>query len=149
MIRQDAAMPVPRFCQQIGIPSRSYTTASWPGCPRAYGRAKARWPAAAVERLEPAAAKYAAHWPAWGHRKICALMAAEGQVTSPSTVERAIAAAACSSRPEPGRPPRPGQACYAGTSTAGVSHSPSPAPTRPPRAEKLGDKPLVELLRLP
>ncbi len=36
------------------------------------------------------AAKYAEAWPAWGHRKIAALMRADGHAVSTSTVERAL-----------------------------------------------------------
>jgi putative transposase len=36
------------------------------------------------------AAKYAADWPAWGHRKIAAMMRADGLEVSASTVERAL-----------------------------------------------------------
>jgi len=43
-----------------------------------------------VEPLEPVAAKYAADWPAWGHRKIHWLMRADGVEASRSSVERAM-----------------------------------------------------------
>ncbi|KZM70438.1 hypothetical protein AWN90_03925 [Nocardia terpenica] len=43
-----------------------------------------------MERFEPIAAKYAEEWPAWGHRKIAALMRADGYEVSTSTVERAL-----------------------------------------------------------
>ncbi|MHB1877089.1 MAG: hypothetical protein ACYCPF_19785, partial [Streptosporangiaceae bacterium] len=46
--------------------------------------AKGPWPAPAVERWEPVAAKYAADWPAWGHRKIHTMMAIDGHATSVS-----------------------------------------------------------------
>ena len=91
MIRQDAAMPVSRFCTLIGIPRRTYHRQL------ARHRAgepvvKGPWPAPVVERVEPVAAKYAADWPAWGHRKIHALMAVDGHAASASTVERALRA---------------------------------------------------------
>lgn len=89
MIRQAAAMPVSRFCQITGIPRRTYhrwlakaRRGDWP--------VKGPWPAPAVERWEPVVAKYAADWPAWGHRKIHTLMAVDGHATSVSTVERAM-----------------------------------------------------------
>lgn len=89
MIRQDAAMPVSRFCTLIGIPRRTYHRQL------ARHRAgevvvKGPWPAPVVEAMEPVAAKYAADWPAWGHRKIHALMAVDGHAASASTVERAL-----------------------------------------------------------
>ncbi|WP_222721568.1 integrase core domain-containing protein [Actinomadura sp. HBU206391] len=48
------------------------------------------WPAPVVDEIEPVAAKYAADWPAWGHRKIHWLMAADGIEASASSVERAM-----------------------------------------------------------
>lgn len=89
MIRSEAAMPVSRFCQLTGIPRRTYQ--------RRLARhrsgepvVKGPWPAPAVEAIEPLAAKYAADWPAWGHRKIHAIMAAGGHHASVSAVERAM-----------------------------------------------------------
>jgi putative transposase len=82
-------MPVSRFCQLTGIPRRTYhrRLGRW----RAGGPlGKGPWPAPAVEKTEPVAAKYAADWPAWGHRKIHALMTADGHTASVSTVERAM-----------------------------------------------------------
>ncbi|WP_459642298.1 integrase core domain-containing protein [Kineococcus sp. NUM-3379] len=43
-----------------------------------------------MDAVEALAAKYAADWPAWGHRKIAALMRADGHQVSTSTVERAL-----------------------------------------------------------
>lgn len=43
-----------------------------------------------VARFEPIAAEFAEAWPAWGHRKIAALMRADGYEVSTSTVERAL-----------------------------------------------------------
>ena len=88
MIRQDAAMPISRFCALTGIPRRSYTR--WRAKAAAGNPPKGPWPAPVVEPLEPLAAKYAADWPAWGHRKIHWLMAADGHTASASSVERAL-----------------------------------------------------------
>ncbi|WP_200902555.1 integrase core domain-containing protein [Protofrankia coriariae] len=89
MIREDAAMPTARFCQLIGIPRRTY--ARWQATARADGPVgKGPWPAPVVDPLEPLAAKYAGDWPAWGHRKIHAMMAVDGHTASPSSVERAL-----------------------------------------------------------
>ncbi|MEU5885211.1 integrase core domain-containing protein [Spirillospora sp. NPDC047279] len=88
MIRQDAAMPVSRFAELIGIPRRTYTrklTKLRAGNPQ-----KGPWPAPVVDELEPVVAKYAADWPAWGHRKIHWLMTADGLELSASSVERAM-----------------------------------------------------------
>jgi putative transposase len=43
-----------------------------------------------VDAVEAVAAKYAADWPAWGHRKLAAMMRADGLAVSTSTVERAL-----------------------------------------------------------
>jgi len=51
---------------------------------------KGPWPAPVVDSVEAVSAKYAGAWPAWGHRKIAALMRADGHAVSTSTVERAL-----------------------------------------------------------
>lgn len=43
-----------------------------------------------VDRLEALAAKYAEAWPAWGHRKIAALMRGDGHQVTNSSVARAL-----------------------------------------------------------
>jgi putative transposase len=90
-LRADAGMPVSRFAVLAGIPERTY----WYRLARfrqgRHGRSvKGPWPAPAVDVVEAVAAKYAAEWPAWGHRKIAALMRADGYQVSTSTVERAL-----------------------------------------------------------
>ena len=70
MIRQDAEMPTTRFCALLGIPRRSY--ARWQARGHRHGGqapVKGPWPAPVVDWLEPVAAKYAADWPGWGHRR--------------------------------------------------------------------------------
>ena len=47
VIRQDAAMPVSRFCQLTGIPRRTYHR--WHGQCAGTGRAKGPWPAPVVD----------------------------------------------------------------------------------------------------
>ena len=88
MIRQAAAMPISRFTALLGIPRRTYTR--WMARRRAGTAPKGPWPAPAVDASEPIVEKYAQAWPAWGHRKIHALMRADGYVVSVSTVERAM-----------------------------------------------------------
>lgn len=80
-------MPVSRFTQLAGIPERTYRRR----LARLRSRAgKGPWPAPKVDAIEALAAKYAGDWPAWGHRKIAALMRADGHDVSTSTVERAL-----------------------------------------------------------
>ncbi|HEV8650219.1 MAG TPA: IS3 family transposase [Actinomycetes bacterium] len=43
-----------------------------------------------MDAIDAVAAKYAADWPAWGHRKIAAMMRADGYEVSTSTVQRAL-----------------------------------------------------------
>jgi putative transposase len=88
VIRQEAGMPVSRFCHLSGIPRRTYHR--WQANVRRTGRAKGPWPAPVVDPAEALVAKYAADWPAWGHRKIFGLMRADGHRLSKSSVERAM-----------------------------------------------------------
>jgi putative transposase len=88
VIRRQAGMPVSRFCQLTGIPRRTYHR--WQANARRTGRAKGPWPAPVVDPAEAVVAKYAADWPAWGHRKIYGLMRADGHCLSVSSVERAM-----------------------------------------------------------
>jgi putative transposase len=79
---------VSRFALLAGIPERTY----WRRLARhrAGAPAKGPWPAPKTDAVEAIAAKYAADWPAWGHRKIAAMMRADGYEVSTSTVERAL-----------------------------------------------------------
>lgn len=43
-----------------------------------------------VDRIEAVAAKYAEAWPAWGYRKIAAMMRADGHDVTNSSVQRAL-----------------------------------------------------------
>jgi putative transposase len=68
VIRRQAGMAVSRFCEVTGIPRRTYhrrQAKARVGIP-----AKGPWPAPVVDAVEALVAKYAADWPAWGHRKI-------------------------------------------------------------------------------
>lgn len=80
-------MPVSRFTTLAGIPERTYRRRL--ARLRSSEPVKGPWPAPKVDAIEALAAKYAQDWPAWGHRKIAALMRADGHQVSTSTVERA------------------------------------------------------------
>jgi len=83
-----AGLPVSRFARLAGIPERSYR---YRLARRRAGRSeRGPWPTPAVDAIEALAAKYAEAWPAWGHRKIAALMRADGHPVSTSTVQRAL-----------------------------------------------------------
>jgi len=90
MIRTDAQLSVSRFAELIGVPRRTYHYRL--ARLRAGDPAKGPWPAPVVDRIEPVVAKYAAEWPAWGHRKIRAIATADGHnVGSAASVKRAMA----------------------------------------------------------
>ena len=90
MIRTDAGCTVSRFAELVGVPRRSYHARL--ARHRAGDVAKGPWPAPQVDRIEPAVAKLAADWPAWGHRKIWAMGRYDGwDLGSPSSVHRAMA----------------------------------------------------------
>ena len=75
-------MPVSRFAALAGIPERTYR---YRLARLRSGAMRGPWPAPAVDAIEELAAKYAESWPAWGHRKIAALLRADGHAVSTST----------------------------------------------------------------
>lgn len=81
-------MPTSRFCARLGIPERTYRR--WQARARAGWPAKGPWPAPVAEQVEPVVVKYAERYPAWGHRKVWALVRHAGHRVSPSTVERVM-----------------------------------------------------------
>ena len=88
-MREAAQLPVARFARLAGIPERTYRRRL--ATLRAGDEpVKGPWPTPAVDGIEALAAKYASDWPAWGHRKIAAMMRADGHQVSTSTVERAL-----------------------------------------------------------
>ena len=90
MIRTGAGMPITRFAALIGVPRRTYQHRL--AKHRAGDPPKGPWPAPVVDRIEPAVAKLAAEWPAWGHRKIWAMGRHAGwEFGSQSSVRRAMA----------------------------------------------------------
>ena len=90
MIRTEFGCTVSRFAKLVGVPRRTYHARL--ARHRAGEVAKGPWPAPVVDRIEPAVAKLAADWPAWGHRKIWAMGRYDGwDLGSPSSVHRAMA----------------------------------------------------------
>lgn len=89
-MRVGAGLSVSRFCELVAIPR-----ATWYRHARraAMERLPARgpWPAPVRDRIEQPAAQLALEWPAWGHRKIHALLAVDGFHASQATVRRALA----------------------------------------------------------
>ena len=80
-------MGVERFAARLGIPRSTWYY--WRSAHLA-GRATARWPAPVVDELQAPAAQTAQKWSAWGHRKIWAMMRADGLTVSASSVYRAL-----------------------------------------------------------
>jgi putative transposase len=87
LIRAEGRLAVRRFCARLGIPRSTWYY--WrSGTLR--GRPVRRWPAPVVDRLAPRAAETAHRYAAWGHRKIWAMLRADGVTVSVSSVERAL-----------------------------------------------------------
>lgn len=97
MIRVEAGMPTARFCRMIGVPERTWRR--WQANARARAKAEAReqgrpvkgpWPQPAREAARPLATKHALAHPAWGHRKVWAMVRYDGHRVSQATVLRAL-----------------------------------------------------------
>lgn len=92
MMRDEAGLSVSRFCQLAGMHRATWHRRA---AREREGRpGKGPWPALVRDRVEQAAAQLALEWPAWGHRKIWALLAADGHQVSQATVRRALRARA-------------------------------------------------------
>ena len=89
MIRAEAGLTVTRFCELLGVPRRTYQR--WKAAGDPTPSMKGPWPAPIRDRIEQPAAQLALEWPAWGHRKIHALLAVDGFDASQATVRRALA----------------------------------------------------------
>jgi transposase InsO family protein len=88
LIRAEGGVPVRRFCARLGIPASTwYHWRAW----QYRGHTVRRWPAPVVDSIEAAAAEQAHRWSAWGHRKIWAMLRADGVRVSRSSVLRALA----------------------------------------------------------
>jgi transposase InsO family protein len=88
LIRREGDVPVRRFLERLGIPASTWYY--WrAGALR--GRPVRRWPAPVVDAIEERAAQEAQRWSAWGHRKIWAMLRADGIRVSRSSVLRALA----------------------------------------------------------
>jgi transposase InsO family protein len=89
VIRSEAGLTVRRFCELVGVPRRTYQR--WKMASEQAPGVKGPWPAPVRDRTWQPAAQLALEWPAWGHRKIHALLAVDGFHASQATVRRALA----------------------------------------------------------
>lgn len=80
-------MPVARLLRRVGIPSSTWYY--WRACELA-GRPAKRWPTPVLDAIEEPAAELAGRFSAWGHRKIWAMLRADGIEVSASSVARAM-----------------------------------------------------------
>lgn len=87
LIRREGKVPVRRFLARLGIPASTWY--AWRAA-HLHGRTVRRWPARVVDVVEPQAAETAHKYAAWGHRKIWAMLHADGVAVSASSVQRAL-----------------------------------------------------------
>lgn len=80
-------MPVARLLRRLGIPSSTWYY--WRSCELA-GRPAKLWPTPVLDAIEEPAAELAERYSAWGHRKIWAMLRADGVQVSCSSVARAM-----------------------------------------------------------
>ncbi len=88
MIRTEAGMSTARFCKKFDMPERTWRR--WQAKTRAGGQAKGPWPRPARSAARELARKHALAHPAWGHRKIWAMVRHDGHVVSEATVLRLL-----------------------------------------------------------
>jgi putative transposase len=81
-------MSATRFCQLAGMPERTWRR--WQGRARAGERPKGPWPRPARAAALRLARKHALAHPAWGHRKIWAMVRHDGHVVSEATILRLL-----------------------------------------------------------
>src|SRR5512133_3371966 len=100
-MRERAGLSIARFCALAGVHRATYHR--WVLRERAGRPARGRWPAPVRDAVEQPAAQLALEWPAWGHRKIWALLEADGFAASQATVRRALRSRALLQPPRAGR----------------------------------------------
>jgi transposase InsO family protein len=88
VIRIEAGMSTTRFCALIDMPERSWRR--WQAHARAGRPPKGPWPRPARDEVRDAALGHALAHPAWGHRKIWAMVRHDGHLVSESTILRLL-----------------------------------------------------------
>ena len=86
-IRTEHRVAVRRFCHRLGIPRSTWY--HWRAA-ELDGRPVRRWPAPVVDAIIERTAEEAHRYAAWGHRKIWAMLRADGIRVSASSIERAM-----------------------------------------------------------
>jgi putative transposase len=86
-IRLEHHVAVRRFCMRLGIPRSTWY--HW-RAGQLDGRPVHRWPAPVVDAIVERTAEEAHRYAAWGHRKIWAMLRADGIRVSASSIERAM-----------------------------------------------------------
>jgi putative transposase len=88
VIRVEAGMPTSRFCERFGVPERSYRR--WQAKARRDRPPKGPWPQPARDAARDLVVKHAKKHPAWGHRKVWAMVRYDGHRVSQATVLRTL-----------------------------------------------------------
>jgi transposase InsO family protein len=88
VIRVEEGVSTTRFCELIEMPERTWRR--WQAKARRGQPPKGPWPTPAQDAIELDAIAMAKDWPAWGHRKVTALLAGDGHVVNESTVKRVL-----------------------------------------------------------
>jgi putative transposase len=88
VIRVEAGMSTTRFCSLIDMPERTWRR--WQAKARAGGQPKGPWPTPARDAAVELARGHALAHPAWGHRKIWAMVRHNGHVVSEATILRLL-----------------------------------------------------------
>ena len=81
-------MSTTRFCGLIDMPERTWRR--WQAKARAGGRPKGPWPRPARQSAKEVTLRHALAHPAWGHRKVWAMVCHDGHVVSEATVLRLL-----------------------------------------------------------
>ena len=81
-------MPTSRFCELIGMPERTWRRHQ--ARARADRATKGPWPRPVRARVRDAARRHALAHPAWGHRKVWAMVRYDGHAVSQATILRLL-----------------------------------------------------------
>ena len=82
VIRVEAGMSTARFCQLFDMPERTWRR--WQAKARTGTAVKGPWPQPGRQAARELVVKHALAHPAWGHRKIWAMVRHDGHVVSES-----------------------------------------------------------------